>query len=63
MSRYRSFTQNDDQAPTEGDMGFIGVDCRREPSLLAPTICSWAENKRFTTGAAATRGGMATPVF
>ena len=63
MSRYRNYTRFDDPAQTVGDLGFLGVDCKREPSVLKPGLCSWSENNRFVTGAAATRGGMVAPLF
>src|SRR5580765_3512351 len=41
-----------------GDIGFLGINNRLDPSQLPPGIGAEAVNKRFTTGGADTRRGI-----
>ena len=43
---------------TDGDPGFRGVNSRLDPSLVPPSFCSYAKNKRFRDGGAVTRPGI-----
>ncbi|XHR29909.1 MAG: hypothetical protein ACFUZC_05010 [Chthoniobacteraceae bacterium] len=61
MSRYLKFTTNDRVPQTDGDTGFVGVNCKIDAALLKTTLVSSAINKRFLRGTAATRQGMVTP--
>lgn len=58
MSDYRRYNPGDDIHFTEGDAGFLGVDMRRDASLLAAGMVSAAINKRFRNGCASTRSGI-----
>lgn len=42
----------------DGDKGFLGVDYRRDPSLVAPSFLAAGENLRFEFGNAETRKGL-----
>lgn len=61
MRQHRTYTQNDDAPITDGDNGFVGVDMRTSPHLLAPGMVADARNARFRFGVAEPRKGV-TPV-
>lgn len=58
MSLYRSYAPEDDAPAMDGDVGFVGVDMRRDPGQLEPGLCSEAWNIRFTNGVAQPRRGI-----
>ncbi|MFZ4775136.1 MAG: hypothetical protein ACOYM3_07230 [Terrimicrobiaceae bacterium] len=59
-NRWQQLGAQDDAVAQEGDRAFMGVDMRRDPSLLEAGVCAEAVNKVFTQGRAETRPGMRT---
>jgi len=58
MREHRNYTINDDAPITAGDNGFVGVDMRQQPHMLAPGMVSEAVNARFRFGVAEPRKGV-----
>lgn len=57
MNRYDAYYPRDTAPQRDGDAGFVGVDERLDPALLAPGFVARAKNCRFRNGQVETRGG------
>lgn len=58
MGRYRPTGTVQTPIAQAGDIGFLGVNNRLDPSQLEPGTCADAVNKRFTHGVAGDRKGI-----
>jgi hypothetical protein len=52
---------NGDRILTDGDTGFVGVNCRLDPSQLGPGFVSEAVNRMFDRGIIRNRWGVVRP--
>lgn len=64
MSRYRTYTPNDEQPLLDGDEQFMGVNMRLEPDKVQPGFLAYgSQNLRFRNGEGQTRLGLSKPAW